>query len=70
MMVLSYLIGQKYFPVKYNLLKFAGYLGLSFALFIISTMVEIDATVLRLAFRTLLILVFAGIVFGIEKPKL
>ena len=29
MMVLSYLIGQKHFPVKYNLVKFFGYLGLS-----------------------------------------
>ncbi len=27
MMILSYLIGQKYFPVKYNLVKFVGYLG-------------------------------------------
>ncbi len=38
MMVLSYLIGQKYFPVKYNLAKFFGYLGLSVALYFVSTL--------------------------------
>src|SRR5450759_4335467 len=40
MMVLSYLIGQKYFPVKYNLAKFAGYLGLTIFLYAVSSVVR------------------------------
>lgn len=70
MMVLSYLIGQKYFPVRYNLLKFAGFLGLAVALYFISTLIVIDGAFLRISFRTFLLLIFAGIVFAVEKPKL
>ena len=70
MMILSYLIGQKYFPVKYNLMKFAGYLGLSVILYGISCVVTLHTIVLRIGFHTILLLVFAGIVFLIEKPKI
>ena len=70
MMILSYLIGQKYFPVKYNLIKFAGYLGLSVLLYGISSFVKPELFLLRIGFHTLLLLVFAGVVYLIEKPRL
>ena len=70
MMILSYLIGQKYFPVKYNLGKFCGYLGLSVLLYAISLIIKPDLSVLRVGFHTLLLLIFAGIVYLIEKPSL
>jgi O-antigen/teichoic acid export membrane protein len=70
MMILSYLIGQKYFPVKYNLAKFAGYLGLSVILYGISCIVTIHSIVVRIGFHTLLLIVFVGIVMLIEKPKI
>ena len=70
MMVLSYLIGQKYFPVKYNLTKFAGYLGLAILLYAISSVVRPELSILRIGFHTLLILIFVSIVFLVEKPHL
>jgi O-antigen/teichoic acid export membrane protein len=70
MMVLSYLIGQKYFPVKYNLGKFGGYLGLSVLLFVISIIIKPDLAIIRIGFNTVLLLIFAAIVFLVEKPKL
>ena len=70
MMVLSYLIGQKFFPVKYNLLKFFGYLGLSVLLYFISTFIVIDGRILRFLFHSFLIVVFIGAVLAIEKPKI
>jgi O-antigen/teichoic acid export membrane protein len=70
MMILSYLIGQKYFPVKYNLLKFAGYLGLSVILFALSSVLRPDLYILRVGFNTFLLLVFLGIIYLIEKPRL
>jgi O-antigen/teichoic acid export membrane protein len=70
MMILSYLIGQKYFPVKYNLSKFFGYIGLSVVLYFISTFLKPEHTVLRLTFNTVLLLIFMGIVYLIEKPRL
>jgi O-antigen/teichoic acid export membrane protein len=70
MMILSYLIGQKYFPVKYNLIKFACYLGLSVILFALSAVLRPDLYILRVGFNTLLLLVFLGIIYLIEKPRL
>jgi O-antigen/teichoic acid export membrane protein len=70
MMVLSYLIGQKYFPVNYNLGKFGSYLGLSVLLYVISLVVRPDQAITRIAFATVLILIFLGVVYKVEKPKI
>jgi O-antigen/teichoic acid export membrane protein len=70
MMILSYLIGQKYFPVKYNLLKFAGYLGLAVFLYFASTFIKPGSAILRLSFHTGLLLIFAAIAYMTEKPRL
>jgi len=70
MMILSYLIGQKYFPVKYNLSKFCGYLGLSVIIYGISLIIKPDLAFLRVGFHTALILVFTGIVYLVERPNL
>jgi len=69
-MVLSYLIGQKYFPIQYNLLKFFGYLGLSVFLYLISTFLVFDGFFIRVLFHSFLLLIFIGAVLAIEKPKL
>jgi hypothetical protein len=70
MMIISYLVGQKYFPVPYNLFKFFGYLGLSVFLYFISALVSIEPAVLRIVFHTFLLLVFSGVVVLVEKPRL
>jgi O-antigen/teichoic acid export membrane protein len=70
MMILSYLIGQKYFPVKYNLLKFVGYLGISIFLYMISTVIHFDQPTIRVVFHSLLLLVYLSVVLMIEKPRL
>jgi O-antigen/teichoic acid export membrane protein len=69
MMILSYLIGQKYFPIKYNLVKFAGYLGLSVLLYVISSVVRPELSLFRIGFHTILLFIFLGIAYLVEKPK-
>ncbi len=69
-MILSYLVGQKYFPIKYNLIKFSGYLGLSVLLYLISTIIKLESSLLRIAFHTALLLLFAGTVSLVEKFRL
>ena len=69
-MVLSYLIGQKYFPVKYSLTKFFSYLGLSVFLYLISTLVEFHSFFPGFAFHTALVLVFLAVIYLAEKPGL
>lgn len=70
MMVISYLVGQKYFPVNYNISKFAVYLGLSVLLYAISTAFYPVSLVIRMGFHILLFLIFCGTVLYIEKPGL
>jgi O-antigen/teichoic acid export membrane protein len=70
MMVLSYLVGQVYFPVNYNLKKFFGYLGAAVILYIITTFIHIHSFTPRFAFHSAIILVFLVIVFIVEKPKI
>ena len=70
MMILSYLIGQRYFPVRYNLLKFSGYLGTAVLLYFFNTVVQFEQSLLRILFHSLLLVVFCTIVIIIEKPKL
>ena len=70
MMVLSYLIGQHYFPVKYNLFKFFGYLGFAVLLYGISSYTVLEGTMMRIMFHTFLLVVFAAVVYLIEMPRL
>jgi O-antigen/teichoic acid export membrane protein len=70
MMIISFIVGQKYFPVKYNLIKFFGYLGLAVLLYFVSTIVVIDHAILRFAFHTLLLTVYCGVLLFIEKPAM
>lgn len=58
--VLSYFIGQKKYPVHYPLKQMGVYLILAAVLFILSQVATIQHVVWRLAFRTLLLLVFVA----------
>jgi O-antigen/teichoic acid export membrane protein len=70
MMVVSYLVGQHYFTVKYNLAKFFGYLGLALLLYSISVYFVPGTLAVRIIFHTLLLLAFAAVAFFVEKPLL
>lgn len=58
MMFLSWLIGQHYYPINYNLRSIGKYTALAFTLYGISCLVTIDHIVLRLGFRTLLLCIY------------
>jgi len=68
MMIISFILGQRFFPIKYNLLKFFGYLGLALLLYLISTIADIEHALLRFMFHTLLLLIYSGTVLAVEKP--
>jgi O-antigen/teichoic acid export membrane protein len=70
MMVLSYLIGQKYYHVKYNLLTFFGYTGFAVLLYMVSAFVQIETNFMRVSFHTLLLLIFVMAILLVEKPRL
>lgn len=70
MMILSYLIGQRYFPVNYNLKKFFGYLGLAVILWFISSKIIINSFPLRIIIHTLFLFMFILTAVLVEKPRL
>ncbi|MDO9511686.1 MAG: polysaccharide biosynthesis C-terminal domain-containing protein [Bacteroidales bacterium] len=70
MMLVSYLIGQKYYPVHYDLKRITGYIALAIILVSISAFVSIESLVFRLIFNTILLLAFISIVLSIEKNKI
>ena len=68
-MVASYLLGQKYYPIKYNLRKFAVYLGSSLLLFWTSTWFSFEpGGIVKFLFNNFLLLVFIGIFWFLEDP--
>ncbi len=66
--LLSYVIGQKKYPVSYPLKEMAVYLILAVVLFALYQAVEIPNVVLRLIYRTLLILVFVAYIVKKDLP--
>jgi O-antigen/teichoic acid export membrane protein len=68
-MVASYLLGQKYYPIKYNLRKFALYIGSSLFLFWVSTWFDFEAGgIAKFIFNNFLFFLFIGIFWFIENP--
>lgn len=67
MMILSYIFGQKYYHVQYNLKKILGYIGLSLVLYTISIYFRPENALLMYSVNTFLLLIFVSVVFFSEK---
>jgi O-antigen/teichoic acid export membrane protein len=74
MMIVSYIIGQKYYPVKYDLKRILGYLALSLILFFISRYFSGDdkkdsIDVISLLLGNALLIIFCAVIYVFEKPR-
>ena len=58
MMFLSWLVGQKYYPIHYDLKSIGKYLFLALVLYGIAVSVPIENMLLRLGFRTILLFIY------------
>lgn len=68
MMALSYVIGQRVYPIRYDIRSVVKYILLSAVLYGIASVVTIDPLGWRLAFRTCLLFIFAGYVIKNDLP--
>jgi O-antigen/teichoic acid export membrane protein len=68
-MIASYLLGQKYYPIKYNIRKFGLYFGFALLLFFVAKMIAIEDGILQFVVNNTLILIFALLVYIMEKPQ-
>jgi O-antigen/teichoic acid export membrane protein len=69
-MIASYYLGQRYYPIQYNLRKFFLYFGGALLLFVVAKMMRIDGVYTRLFFHNSLIIIYLAIVFSVEKMAL
>jgi len=69
-MLLSYWLGQRHYPIPYNVKKFLLYLGLSLLLFFIGSAIDFSKPILNHFLHNLLVLVFIGFAFTMEKSSL
>lgn len=70
MMVLSLLIGRKYYPIPYNILKILMYLGISVALYSLSLQFGIETLWIKLSANTLLLLAYLGFIYFMERKSI
>ncbi|MCR4964627.1 MAG: oligosaccharide flippase family protein [Bacteroidales bacterium] len=74
MMVASYLLGQKYYPVNYEVKKIVLYMVIAVGVYFISLLINkglhIEQMWIRLCVNTALLIVYVGILFVINKQKI
>lgn len=70
MMVVSYLWGQKHFPIEYDLGKFFFMVAFALVLYGISLRFTPDDLLLKLSLNSLLILLFMGVSYGVIAKDL
>ena len=68
MMLFSYFIGQRRYPIPYDLRTAAFYTGLAAALYAAGMLPEIQSEWLRLGYRTLLLLAFLAVIIWRDVP--
>lgn len=69
MMLLSYFIGQKYYHVKYDILRISVYILFAVLLYLISYWVRFSYQVLQLTFNSLLLIIFLVLIYLLEKKS-
>jgi O-antigen/teichoic acid export membrane protein len=70
MMLLSYFVGQKKFPISYDLKSAFVYFALAFVLYFFGMYPEIESEVLRISYRTILLIVFLIVIVKRDFPQL
>lgn len=71
MMIISYFMGQKYYPVKYNLRSIMVFTALALGFYFISTLyADMEQTFLKLIFNNILLLLYAWIFYKLEFDNL
>ena len=68
MMILSYAIGQKKFPVQYDIRSAVIYGILAVLFYAAGMLPRIDSEILRLGYRTVLLLIFLAIIIRRDLP--
>jgi O-antigen/teichoic acid export membrane protein len=70
MMIASYFIGNKHYPVNYDVKRILGYLTLSITLYFTSRWIKTDSVFINLFINNTLVLAFIAVIWKFEKTNL
>ena len=70
MMVASYFLGNKHYPVNYDVKRILGYLTLSITLYLFSMLIKTNHSILNLFMNNILVVVFIAVIWRFEKTNL
>jgi O-antigen/teichoic acid export membrane protein len=68
MMIASHFLGQKYYPIKYNLRKAGLYIFSALVLFSIGYFIDYGSLVIKTIVSSILILIFLLLFMKMERP--
>lgn len=68
MMIISYVLGQKYMPIKYDLKKIGFYSFLALALYGLSLLINTPYLLVTIGLKTVLLIIFVAIVIKRDFP--
>jgi O-antigen/teichoic acid export membrane protein len=67
MMLISWFLGQKYYPIHYDMRSIAKYTVIGALFYVVGMKIPISSTMFRLIFRTILLLLF---IFYVSKKEI
>ena len=70
MTVISYLVGQKYYPVNYPVKRIMFYFGVAIGLYLVSVFLNLDSSLTMYLIHSLLLFIFIGIIYFLENKEL
>jgi O-antigen/teichoic acid export membrane protein len=70
MTMTSYIVGQKYFPVNYDLKTLGSYLAVAIILYLVQRVIVVPGTILKIVFNTFLLSLFFLFIWFKEKSDL
>lgn len=70
-MILSYVLGQKYYPIPYNIKKFFLYLGVAIGLYFMTVFMNLEeSSALQFFVHNAIVVIYLAMIWVIEKPRL
>ena len=69
-MIASYILGQKHYPIPYNLRKFGLYSLIALAFYFIAEFMQLDFNWVKIIVHNFLVLLFVALVWQMEKKKI
>lgn len=70
MMIASYFLGNKHYPVNYDLKRILGYLALSLTLYFIGSLIKFESSIIQLLLGNILLLAFVVFIWKMERKQL